>query len=338
MNFEKYHTITNTYDGGAINSVKAEVDQNEWYVTEKIHGANFCIMYETAYHEFDVCSRNEIATGTNFMGCGDDILARYREGIVKYCDNEDIKTIKIIGELFGGSYPHEDVKHNPNAKKVQRNIYYTPNNEFWVFDIIIDGVYADTFDIMYISGDMGMTSVPVLHVGTFDECLNYPNDAVTTIPALFKLPPIDNNIAEGTVIRPNKTMFYRNDRRVIFKNKNEKWLEISPEEKARKYKTVENQSAIDEHSEELLRYITVNRYNAITSKMGEVSESDIGSLIGMFQKDVMQEYIELHPLYEELDKKTRKYINKRITPHIVAMIKREMFRVEYNVLKGGKHV
>ncbi len=45
-------------------------------------------------------------------------------------------------------------------------------------------------------------------IGSYDECINYPNKFQTSIPAKLGLPPLPaENFAEGVVIKPLKTLY-----------------------------------------------------------------------------------------------------------------------------------
>lgn len=64
-------------------------------------------------------------------------------------------------------------------------------------------------------------SVPILARGTFEEMFNFNPRFDSTIPELLGLPRLENNIAEGIVIRTNENKFlHKTDKRVILKNKN----------------------------------------------------------------------------------------------------------------------
>ena len=43
-----------------------------------------------------------------------------------------------------------------------------------------------------------------LSVCSFEEAVNYKINFITHLPAQFGLPPIDDNLAEGVVIKPMK--------------------------------------------------------------------------------------------------------------------------------------
>ena len=51
----------------------------------------------------------------------------------------------------------------------------------------------------------------------FEECLKYSNLFQTKIPEMYGLEPIENNIAEGVVIKPVKDLRFGNGQRVILK-------------------------------------------------------------------------------------------------------------------------
>ena len=67
-----------------------------------------------------------------------------------------------------------------------------------------------------------------LAMGSLEEVFNYPLGFLTTIPGTFGLPPIEENLAEGVVVKPLKNsmiMTHKGPRRLIFKRKIEKFSE-----------------------------------------------------------------------------------------------------------------
>ena len=85
---------------------------------------------------------------------------------------------------------------------------------------------AEQFDLLYAKP---------LFSGSFKDALEYQNDFQTTIPGILGLPEIEDNIAEGVVIKPENAMFFHDGSRLILKNKNAKiWREIFSQRTERK--------------------------------------------------------------------------------------------------------
>jgi hypothetical protein len=67
-------------------------------------------------------------------------------------------------------------------------------------------------------------------LGTFNEVIKFDvENFVTTLPAIFGLPPIENNIAEGLVLKlAGANAFTGKGSRVIIKLKSDRFKEVCP--------------------------------------------------------------------------------------------------------------
>ena len=217
--------------------------------------------------------------------------------VYKSIKEYDPKMIKfaIYGEYFGGNWPVEDpnyIKGGP--KQVQKGVYYTPNHEFFAFDINIvtdEKVYwVDVLDIPQLLKD-NISSVPVYLKGTFDEVFNMDILLDSTIPPLLGLPKLEKNIIEGMVIRPNKNLRLPTiDARVIIKKKNQEFLEkvAEPTKKKggdKKEKGVDPKIA--PFLEELLKYLNFNRIDSVVSKYPDLK--DRNKLKDLVSKDIISD-------------------------------------------------
>jgi len=86
----------------------------------------------------------------------------------------DPKMLKfaVYGEYFGGNWPEKDVHYvKAGPKAVQKGIYYTPNHEFYAFDICViteeRNYWVDVLDIPKLLKD-NINHVPVFTKGSFD--------------------------------------------------------------------------------------------------------------------------------------------------------------------------
>ncbi|RLF57127.1 MAG: hypothetical protein DRN27_08370, partial [Thermoplasmata archaeon] len=235
MNFKKYDSIENTYRQKYIDYIiNYELTEGEWVVSEKVHGSNFAIYYNGT--TIKAAKRTAfINDGANFFG-SDIIVEEFTPIIKKMYDyiisnnieqkNKGDFDMIVHGEIFGGYYAHPDVQKT-NAKKVQKGISYSPNNEFYPFDIQVDNSYIsyDHFEEMCKQCKV-RTYAKSLFRGTFQECLDFPNAFNSTIPAMIgNLPEIKENTCEGVVIKPCIAKYYQTGSRIILKNKNAKWSE-----------------------------------------------------------------------------------------------------------------
>jgi len=131
-------------------------------------------------------------------------------------------------------------------------------------------------------------------------------------------------IVEGVVIRPIINRHFNGGSRVILKNKNEKWSEN------RKYhKLISLEEEVSETvlklQEAILLYVTENRLNNVISKIGEVTEKDFGRVLGMFNKDIIDDFFKDYgDIINELEKKELKLIRKSFNKVAVEMVNRKV--------------
>ncbi len=138
----------------------------------------------------------------------------------------DVHTITIFGELFGGGYPHPDVRPvKPAPGLVQRSVYYCPARRFAAFDIRVNGDrYLPFEEAAAIFDAHGIPRVVVVSAGTYDEVLAWAQAHCADVvnPAWYQLdelPLIEENRGEGWVIRPSVDMVNTFGERLIFKVK-----------------------------------------------------------------------------------------------------------------------
>ena len=227
----------------------------------------------------------------------------------------------IYGEAIGGSYPHPEVAKAKDALKVQKGVFYAPDNEFYCFDILVqENKYLDVNDANLLFEKYQLLYAKTLFEGDIKACLSYPNAFDSTIPALLGLPEISPNVCEGVIIKPIKTARFNNGVRVILKNKNEKWSE-----KLMALKKVKASEPLSEKTVKLQAalqaYITENRLNNVISKIGEVEKKDFGRLLGMLNKDAFEDFLKDYgEAYNSLEKKDKKAITKSAAKPASALI------------------
>lgn len=127
------------------------------------------------------------------------------------------KRLRLLGEIFGGAYPSKEVPAVKNASVVQRGIWYCPQNDFYAFDLHDGAGYLGYDEATAILKECGFFYAVPLFRGPLAEALKYPNTFITTIPALYKLPALPDNISEGVVIKPVQDKKFSNGSRVVFK-------------------------------------------------------------------------------------------------------------------------
>jgi len=227
LKFVKYRSIENSYRIRMLEKIAEEgKDKQQYVVTEKVHGANFSFW----------CDGNEVKCGkrsailkndANFFNF-QQVLGKHFMTIMKLWQSFNFgfnaQILTIYGELHGGRYPHPDVEPVKHVGGIQKEVYYSPDIEFYAFDIMWDGKFlnVDDFEKIMTMSDMGLTYAKRLYTGTLEQCLKYPNEFQTTIPREYGLPSIEGNICEGVVIKPVIYTELIDGTRVILKNKNPK--------------------------------------------------------------------------------------------------------------------
>lgn len=350
--WKKFTEIDNSYNEKKLTNIRQYVDSNlQWVVTEKIDGENASINISPEGIRigkrsslFPVGSKFgkvlEVAEKhkDSFMSAYNYIIERYSK-VTNELNEESfmkINSVTFFGESFGGVYPHKDVEKAINAKKIQGRVFYCPDNDFLIFDIAmtmediegyIKNVYLDFNDVEQICCMFNLPYIKPLFFGTFEECLNYDVNFVTTIPYYYNLPRIEDNFTEGIVIKPVKEQRFGNGERVILKKKSEKFSE----------KRKSNNAFIinkEDYSLELVNamslssmYITENRLMNIISHFGEVSNKDFGPVLKEFNEDVLKDmYRECDISIDILDKKDLKLLKKYINNECSKLMKKEFFK------------
>lgn len=325
--FKKYNSIENSYRTEFLDRILGHNFWNLSYaIQEKVHGSNLSF-YSVDGQNFNAAKRTEGLKDDerfyNHQSILEKHIDKFRAIYESICQEvEHVEQVSIYGEVIGGSYPHKEVKRNHEALKVQKGIFYSPNNEFYAFDIQINRELY--LDVEYINGlfeKYELLYARTLFRGSLNECLKYPNMFGTTIPQLLGLPEIEPNYCEGVIIKPLKTCYFNNGTRVILKNKNEKWTENS-----KHIKTIKKEAPLSEKVTEFQAiigtYATENRLNNVLSKMSEVTIKDFGKIIGSFNRDIIEDFAkDYNAQFMLLEKKEQKLVTKSIGYISSSMIK-----------------
>ena len=314
--FKKYTSIENTYRSEFLDRIKGHGFWNdEFIVQEKVHGANLSYWTNNG-EDFFAAKRTEQLTDDEKFYNHNLILQEIKPKLQHIWLDlknqiEDLKQLTFFGEVIGGDYPHPEVEADKKAIKVQKGIYYSPKNHFYAFDILINTeVYLDVDVANHHFEKQNLLHAKTIFKGNIEACMDYPNDFNSTISQEFNLPELTPNIVEGVVIKPIKTRHFNNGVRVILKNKNEKWAENKKYHKSIKQQDKPSDKVI-KLQEAILTYVTENRLNNVLSKIGEVSPKDFGKVLGMFNKDVVEDFLkDYHQITDELEKKELKIITK----------------------------
>ncbi|PXW09422.1 Rnl2 family RNA ligase [Chryseobacterium sp. CBTAP 102] len=337
MIFKTYNAIENAYQARVIEQIRMQGFGDEVFIVqEKVHGANFSFF--TDGKEIKIAKRTAFIEKDEKFFNAHQMLERYRKNVIEVFQKvkaiyPNVETVVIYGELFGGGYKHQDVEPVKDAVKVQKGIEYAPHNEFYAFDIKLNGItYLDTEVINQIFEETGFFYAKILFQGTLEEALKFPNVFNSKIPALLGLPELEDNRCEGTIVKTLKTRYFGNGARIILKNKNEKWVEKSKMVK-KEGKTVHKQVHFSEKAyeiwEEIQKYATANRLNNVVSKIGEFEPKMIGKVIGLFSQDILEDFQKDFPAaFTAIEKEEQKRINKKLNSLVIDFIKEELMTLK----------
>jgi len=306
MKFKKYNSIENSYRQKFIDMIiiNPELMSQDWYVHEKIHGANFAIF---AKKNVDNTITVEFGKRSGFIKEDEKFysLDLIREELYEYAVkvamfiNEPNSDIIIRGELFGGGYNHSDIEKNHHSQ-VQKGVSYCDTTKFMAFDLEVNGEVIDWVAAHHVFYHTGVPTVPELFSGTFEDCMEIENEFNSHVPKIYDMPELDVNICEGVVIKPNVSAFFPNGSRVILKNKNEKFTEKSKVNK--KSKVILFSAEMNEAVENMDQYINENRLKNVLSHIGVIKQKDFGKVCGLLAQDVILDYLkDYDPLPEKKD-------------------------------------
>jgi len=336
MDHIKYSSIENTYRQQFIDLIKEDgLDAGEWVVTEKIHGGQFSIYYDGK--EIKGSTRTSFLTEDIDFFNWPKVLADNQDKVKKLYDilkskNKDISVIIVYGELFGGSYPHPEVSKVKGAKRLQKGVHYHPDNMFYAFDIRVDGKYLTVDECNELFEQAGLFYAKPIFRGTFAECLNHSNKFLSKISDWLGLPPIEDNVAEGIVIKPVEPKFLGIGERAILKSKNEKFEERKAIKKRPKkpVREVTVSEAGERLQAELESMVTENRLQNVLSKKGEmpypVPKDYFGEIMKEFSLDIWEEFNkDFEQDYVNLDKQEQKKISKKMNQAAAQLVKKVLF-------------
>ena len=336
MIFKTYNSIENAYQTRVIDQIRLQGFGDEVFIVqEKVHGANFSFF--TDGKEIKIAKRTAFIEEDEKFYNAHQMLEHYRKNVIDLFEKvktiyPDLETVVIYGELFGGGYKHKEVEPVKDAIKVQKGVEYAPHNEFYGFDIKLNGTtYLDTDLVNQIFEETGFFYAKILFQGTLDEALKFPNVFDSKIPAWLGLPEIENNMCEGTIVKTLKTKYFGNGSRVILKNKNEKWTEKS--KMVKKDLPAQKEVHFSENAqniwEEIQKYATANRLNNVVSKIGEFEPKMIGKVIGLFAQDILEDFEKDFPkVFTTIEKEEQKRINKKLNSLVIDFIKEELMTLK----------
>lgn len=332
MDFYKFHSIENSYREKLINKIlehHCSNDDNPWCVTEKIHGANFS--FTTDGQEVIAGKRTSFLKTKQerdwFMK-SDYIYEKYKDNVLDLFNYfKDAKQLVIYGELFGGLYHCKGVSKIKEFPTIQKGVQYSPEHQFRAYDIaVIDKDNNKSYVNYKIAIDTFKTcKIPyldILYSGSFKECLDWSKqhyEDKTTIPEQLDLPEIENNVREGHVLKPIEPAKLSSGESIVLKHKNDKFKEVQNSKNKNKVS-----DKVRKFIDLCLCYVTEQRLDNVLSKFGELDSKSIGKVIGLFSKDVFEDFRKDVEKYDELETKEKKHVRKSVNTECSKLIMKRL--------------
>ena len=338
MDFKRYSSIDNANRIKTVNYIMETGNSDgEWVLTLKIHGANYSLWCDGISVKH--AKRSGFIEGESFYG---DLNFDYDENAMEMFKfmKKNIPTLSAIsiqGEIYGGFYNHPDVERAKSATRVQKEVQYRPDNDFIVFDIKLYDKFSQILPhdiVIDLCADFGFTYVPVLATGKFVDLMKFPVKFPDPLCTYLGLPEIDDNNAEGWVLKPVEPKFFKNGERIILKGKNPEFNEKNGRKAGKPPKPVYELSKDGNMlKEELSLYINENRLRNVISYYGteEFNEKSFGKLLGFFCKDAFDDFLkDFETIFNDFSKKEQ-IIIKKIMNRVAGDVIRPNFR---NIIDG----
>ena len=163
-------------------------NKGRFVFTEKVDGcsATFTLRKKLFGYEYLVCSRNRVADeGSVYTEISEkykikEVLKTIYKKLIKY---NKIKSLTIQGEIVG--------------PKIQGNKYNLKENDFYVFNFLMDDVLLPTLQTADLIKEFDLKHVPILGVNTLPDTVD---EIVSLADGVSQLA---NTPREGLVIRRN---------------------------------------------------------------------------------------------------------------------------------------
>lgn len=283
MIFHKYNSIENTYREENLQRIEREgFSGGTWVASEKLHGANFSFHYDGKNHK-EAKRSGFIEEGENFYACSEVVnqirpLIRELWGLLLEEAYSGLTSISVYGELFGDG--------------VQKGISYG-EKKFYAFDMAATVTMPEiSHTFMYdpfkrFMGEVGIPIAPEIATGTLQEMLELSPEFDS------KVLGIEDNLAEGLVIKPVIPCFLASGSRVILKHKAKGFSERSkPRKKKSKLVMSDEEKKL---AQDLVGYCNTNRIESVVSKIGQVTIKDFGKVFPEFIQDVWEDVFKDYP-------------------------------------------
>lgn len=306
--------------------------KQEWIATEKIDGSNFSVYSNgvetkfakrTGFLETEEWFYNYQSISLELSQKAKKIYQIYKSKIA------NLNFVVLYGELCGGFYP-EDTKNwigpipsrinekgvviIPIEKRaIQEGVYYSDKIRHIIFDIALitedkNIQYLEYKEMSSLCEEVKLPYTPILAKGSLKKLLDYSLDFNSTIPAMFGLTCLENNKAEGIVIRPAEWKL-NGEERPMLKRKSKSFKQFSGDFSLDKIRKNPFLSATC--------MINLNRLYGTISKIGAKSKKE--DIIKAFVEDVWDSMNEIGVNiinYDEVEKFIEDNVTKMVEEYI----------------------
>lgn len=267
-NFLKYPSLINSskFAGGIWRKWGSEILNQDFYATEKLHGANFNVSYNGEEVKFG--KRNGfLEVEENFFN-HEALFTNYDlQPLIDFYEKNSFEAVTIFGEYYGAGV--QDMGYEANVNNI---------TDFKVFNVVgqVDKTNLTIIGYDEMISVFGVKNVvPFIEKGKIFELLD-----VLDMEAKSKL----GGVSEGYVIQPyGERSYVLNGDFYGVKHKTEAFSEVSPSKTAG---IVKNTSVLFD----LERYVTENRLNNLLSKGDLDLKSDRLAIVEAYLDDVFAEY------------------------------------------------
>ena len=311
IKYPKIETITDADDS---------LNNENVVILEKIHGSNLSFIFNPKGEHIATAKRNSLVdSNENFYNVHNfsktNNIISNMSLLTKYIcsqNSNDIYRIRYYGEYYGGCYNGITAS---NAKKIQNNMNYSENNEFAVFDILLEchfeynnetHIWLSWDDVKNYTDKFGVPHVPELLRDTWSKIKEEFDlqNMISVVPKqLTGFSGVDNPEAEGVIVKvlspKNLSGFTRR-----YKWKKNKYCE-TPSKRidpiTNKRKTI------------IIEWMNENRFNNYKSKVGIdfiIDKQNMVININNLKEDVLED---VEVKYGTCEKKFIKSLGKPLS-------------------------
>lgn len=305
--FKRFPSLTNHYVHKDIRywlNKHPELEDEVYIIREKIHGANFQLIFDREGKDYKVCSRNLLLTegvGDNFNGIFHILRERYAdelETLRQYANTiSDLEHMRVYGEFFGGN--------------IQKGVNYGKEKRIRFFAVSLNDRFISDLEMTCTFEDLGIDYLLAPVLGTVKGICKALDFDVKKNSTLYDIE--EENIMEGGVIQPLNNVYCNQGSFFVLKKKNKEFMD----KKSQKRDPKELKDEVGLWGQELvdvrhifLDYVNENTVQSVFSKYGEIKETkQLGEYIVYVINDATDTFKRENDFDERpYDKKQLKYI------------------------------